>query len=303
MHAYYDRPMVKRIQAIFDWPEPPSEIIQIQSDNAQEELNALARSRWHEMDSWWPFLADLTEIDSVIIQTDLFDYVFPPLLIRWWEGQVNRMGGPHSSYNWYQALATGCLYSMMDDRRRDAVLDWMVDAYMEGVDAWSGQLSVHYNPNGPDNLHAPLQFFHSIGSSVPIARQILTRLGEVETAGRAQWWLVLITGIAYPANTVPAIPPWDGGGGGIYVNESYHEFCNGYLEVNMEAVTEAFAPDVLIAKLDRIGPLLVRPFESQWLSDLAAHIDADRGRFSRRVNRFLEMLTEHELGGLFPDLG
>lgn len=213
--SFYERPMVARIAEIFDHPSPPAVVTERQFDDCQEELELLARKKWHEIgrEDYWCYLLDLCYVP---LQRDLFNYLFPPFLIKWWEGQLDQTGGPSSETDIYRAIDNGgCLYTMMDEERRNAVHAWMVDAYIQGVDAWSGRLSTKYNPSASDRLHGPLHSFNAIGSSLPIVAEIWSTLSSPETSGRAQWWLVLITGLVYRPNTCPFIPPWtrvDGGG-------------------------------------------------------------------------------------------
>ncbi len=298
-HPYYDRPMVQRMQRIFDWPKPPGPLVQRQVDGAEEHLRKLAKSQWHEMDDWWAFLMDLTYLESIVFQRDLFDYVFPTVLIRWWEGQLDRTGGPHHESDIYNAIDRGgCLYSMMDDARREDVLDWIVDAYLQGVDSWSGELSANYNAKGPDNLHGPLWSFNALGQSVPVIEPILAGLEQLTTPGRAQWWLVFITGLAIPENLGPATP--DGGGGGVYVTETATEiYDHGYLDENLKTMREFLEPTRLKRLLEHSREVLTRDWEMEWATDVIARIEADPKSFATRVERFSSILSEPDLGGVF----
>jgi hypothetical protein len=299
-HFFYERPMVRRLVEIFGDPKPPAKVTEDQFDGFQKELEALARKAWHEIsrEDYWYYLMDLAYVP---LQQDLFDYLFPALLIRWWEGQLDRTGGPQGETDFYRALYKGeVIYRMMDEDRRRAVLTWIVDAYEEGVDEWSGKLSTVYNPNGPDNLHGPLWSFHALGQSLPVIPQIFPRLASIKTEGRAQWWLVLLTGLAYRTNTCPYIPPWTpvGGGGGVYVLESATAaYDNGYLPQNLELIRSALTVPLLLSMLSTAKERLSGPIKRDWAEAIESRIHENRQQFARRLTLFLEYLGEHDLGG------
>lgn len=217
---------------IFGDPSPPRKITEKQFDDAQADLVATASKPWHQIDQsdYWHYLLDLCYVE---LQQDLFDYLFPAFLIKWWEGQLDRRGGPESECDFYRAIDHGEVFTkMMGETRRNEVFHWIVDAYMDGVDAWDGHLSVAYVKDGPDNLHGPLWSFNALGQSVPVLSALIERLSEVSTIGRAQWWLVLGSGILWKENECPAIPSWTpvGGGGGVYLTGSAASiFDHGYL--------------------------------------------------------------------------
>lgn len=290
---------------IFNHPKPPAHITETQFDRCQVELEAIARTPWHELHACnlVYYLEDLSYED---LQRDLFDYLFPGFLILWWEGQVSREGGPEQGKDFYDALDQGrILEKMLDDHRRTAVLEWMVDAYLEGVDAWSGQLDLARRPHGTTNdLHGPLESFHALGQSVPIIPDIWPRLADVRTAGRAQWWLVLAAGLAYKPNECPFIPKWTPlvGGGGVYVLQSaasiYH---HGYLAANLQVVRENLSRQLVEQMLGEAGILLVHEAEKAMASLVLAAIREQPDRLERRIARFLELLGAPDLGGVMAD--
>lgn len=303
--GFYDQPMVRRMAAIFKHPKPPAQVTERQFDGCQEELEAVARTPWHELGdgSPWYYLMDLAYVD---LQEDLFDYLFPGYLILWWEGQLSREGGPEGETDFYHALDQGgILEKMLDADRRAAVFEWMVDAYLEGVDAWSGQLDVVYRSHGTaDDLHGPLWSLHALGQSVPILPAIWPRLAEVSTAGRAQWWLVLATGLAFKENECPFVPKWTplGGGGGIYALESAASiYGHGYLAPNQQVVRENLSVRFLGSKVEEAGPHLVHEHEREWASAVLAAIQEEPALLERRIARFVELLGKPDLGGVMKD--
>lgn len=305
-HPYYDRPMVQRIGDIFGWPDPPTRLPTYQFDGAVEDLHNLARSEWHEMKDWWAFLMDLTYLEGMIIQRDFFDYCFPALLIRWWEGQVSREGGPHHESDLYRALDRGqCLWVMMDEMRRQAVLEWMTDAYIQGVDAWSGHLSVAPSSYGPDNFRGPLRGFNALGQSIPILGTIWGQLKEVSTAGRAQWWLVYLTELTLDENQCLALPGATFYAGGIQI------FCtdcesgiteHGFLEANLAALRADLSPGFMEAMIPEVRSNLSTAFEVDWINFVARTIAEGRDRFAARVSKYVRRLGMPDFGGPFARL-
>jgi hypothetical protein len=301
---YDDRhPMVVRLREIFEDPQPPSTVTQRQFDGAQEDLVALAGKPWSEIGKargeLWAYLDDMCYEP---LQPELFNHVFPALLLRWWEGQRSRRGGPEKGgCDLYKAIDDGCVFDkMMEPPRRAAVLDWMGRAYIDGVEAWSGHLDPSRSPDGVHNLHGPLWAFHALGQSVPVLDRIWGPLCDVVTPGRAQWWLVLATGFAFEENGCPAIPPWTpkGGGGGVYVLESSTPiYQHGYLPSNLAVVRAALGPAMVEGQLARATALLTKDSELRWAEQVRQAIQEDYELFELRVALFLDALAEPELGG------
>lgn len=299
-NSYYDRERVKQIQAIFGHPTPPKVVTERQFDDFQEELVRLSQTPWHliKEEDYWYYLMDLCYRE---LQQDLFDYLFPGFLVIWWEGQLSRKGGPASEGDFYRALWQGeLLTKMMPLARRQAVMQWMVDAYLEGVDAWGGELSVTYQPNGPDNLQGPLNHFHALGQTVQITRPILKKLLEVTTVGRAQWWLVFGSGLVWNENECPAIPPWTPtqGGGGVYIMQSAAEiYDKAYLPENFEAFEEVLSYDQVAELVRQSHELLSTSPHGDWAFQTWREIQNQPERITRRLERFKELLTKPNLGG------
>lgn len=297
---FYERPMVVRIKGIFGDPLPPLHVWQKQFDGAQHELIRTAAKPWHEINQsdYWHYLLDLCYVD---LQQDLFDYLFPAFLIRWWEGQLNRLGGPESESDIYRAIDRGqVLYKMMSETRRQQVLEWIVDAYVEGVDAWSNKLSVTYVSEGPDDLHGPMWSFNALGQSVPVTKAILQQLADISTIGRAQWWLVFATGIAWNEDECPAVPKWTSnhGGGGVYITESAASiFDHGFLPENLEAMMSFLDYDRLMDMLEMsVGLIPSFPF-GDWAQMTWEECLVNPQRVATRIANFIILLGQPDLGG------
>ncbi len=293
--------MVDRLFRIFGEPTKPESYRQDQFDEADEALRRTANKAWHEIDQtdYWHYLMDLCYVE---LDQDLFDYLFPAFLIRWWEGMLNRTGGPESECDIYRAIDHGqVMTKMMDADRRSEVLSWMVDAYMEGVDAWGGQLSVAYSSNGPNDLHGPLWYFHALGQSVPIIDSILGRLADVCTEGRAQWWLVFASGLIWNEDEAPMIPPWtpDGGGGGVYILESAASIYNhGYLGEHHAAIKDRLTYEFVHSRLCLAGQILQSTPQKEWSQLAVEEMRKSPEYIELRIVRFMELLSEPDLGGV-----
>jgi hypothetical protein len=234
--------MARRIAETFGNPCPPERVTEEQFDGQQQQLAALARKPWSEIakQDVWYYQMDLAYVTP--LQQDLFDYLFPAWLLMWREGHLSRMGGPYGETDFCHAVHHGKVFErMIAPDRRAQVYEWVADAYIEGVDGWGGSLDVNYSATGPDDLHGPLWTFNALGQSMPIHSLFWDRLTTVETAGRAQWWLVFASGIAWKANECPFIPAWTklGGGGGVYMTESGAGLYDiGYQPENLAFVRE-----------------------------------------------------------------
>ncbi|HEY0866776.1 MAG TPA: hypothetical protein VGE01_05340 [Fimbriimonas sp.] len=301
---FYERPLVRRLASIFSNSKPPEKVTEQQFDGFDNDLAATARKAWHEIDQedYWHYLLDLAYVD---LQPDLFDYLFPAFLIKWWEGLVSHYGGPASETDIYYAIDHGQVFEkMMDAGRREEIFAWMMDGYLDAVDSWSGCMNVVYESEGPNNLHGLLWSFNALGQSVPILPQIWERLTQVETPGRAQWWLVLATGLAYLPNEAPAIPPWNRGtgGGGVYLTESEASiFDHGYLPSNLEFIRSHLTLEVVERMLEASVHILSNSSEVEWARTVLDRFREEREFVQARHRRFLMLLGEPDLGGVVDD--
>lgn len=190
---------------------------------------------------------------------------------------------------------------MMSPTRREEVFSWITDAFIQAVDAWSGHLDLAHVQNGPDNLHFPIWTFNALGQSAPILPAMWPELTNVSTAGRGQWWLTLVSGLVYAENTDPHIPRWtpEGGGGGIYLNESEASiFDGGYLPENLVFLKDHLTVDLALDKLDQSKAVLVSEADRQWAEDLLNEAAKERNRVNNRLNRWFELLAQPDLGGV-----
>lgn len=304
MNEFYKRPMVARLQEIFDHPAPPVRVTEQQFDEVQEALVRTAAKAWHEIGhgDFWQYLMDLAYVD---LQQDLFDHLFPAFLICWWEGQLSRFGGPESECDFYYAIDRGqVLVKMMKATRRKAVLEWMLDAYMDGVDHWDSNLFAPYDSNGPNNLHGPLWSFNALGQSFPILEDILSRLGDVSNLGRARWWLVFASGLVWNENECPWVPAWSpsDGGGGVYIAESGASiFDHGFLADNLRAITAFFTYPNLKGVISATAEQLRgSPYEA-WSCEAEHAFESSPDRMASRLQRLLHLYNLPGLGGVLSN--
>lgn len=302
MQELLNAPMAREIREIFGDPKPPATVTQRQFDGADDDLRKLASSTWEEIlraDDWWAFLMDLK---YTTLQQDLFDYVFPALLIRWFEGQMSQRGGPETETDFYSALRRGnALSLMLTPDRHHRTLEWMVRAYVQGVDGWDSSEFVAYQPQGPDRLHAPLASLSALGQSVPILDPIYQALQSVTTAGRARFWLVFGCGLVWNENECPSIPAWtlDGGGGGVYIlaNEA-SIFESGFLPSNLEAAERHLTYEAVGAAIEDAGLFMTEPSVQSWYEQMAKRYRQEPGRIKARLSNLLAWYGQPDLGGV-----
>ncbi len=247
---WYKRPLVAEIADIFGHPKPVEIVTEKQFDYGQDRLQVLARSPWHEMetrrDSF--YLMDLAYCG---LQQDLFDYAFPGFLIRWWEGLVAQASAAHGETDIYFAIWHGQVFNkMMPLERRTRVMEWMTRAFIDALDAWSGWTTWQYSEG---TNHHFLWTFNSLGRTLPVTPSLWKQMSNVSTPGRAQFWILIGTGLAYPTNEVPWIPPWtpDGGGGGVYIEESDDQiYTAGYLSENVDFLRQELTLESLRQRIE-----------------------------------------------------
>jgi hypothetical protein len=289
---YYRRPMVVRLRKIFNKPKPPSVIIEEQFDGDQEKLERLASKQWHEItdDDFSCYLDDLNYVN---LQGDLFDYLFPVLLIRWWECQQSGARFPRMYF--YNAILNGRLLDQrMNSNRKELFLDWMTDAYLEGIANWGGHLSTRYVHGSEYNLGQPLMTFNALGESVPMVGKLLHQLSQVSNLGQAQWWLVFGTGIAWNENDSPFIPGWDrdSGGGGVYLTESDSDiYDSGFTSENLYAMQEIITPDLLCSCLQSAAHHLQGSPHEKWAEETRDMLEVFPDRTAQRLDQYLKILA------------
>jgi hypothetical protein len=295
---FYSRPMVRRLIKIFDNPTKPTAVAQKQFDNCDDDLFVTSQKEWHEIDEsdYWHYLLDLCYVS---LQQNLFDYVFPAFLIKWWEGQLSRFGGPDAECGFYRAVDHGKVFdTMMTGDRRTMVYDWMVDAYMDGIAEWSGHLLVTGDGKGPNNFTGPLWSFWAVGLSVPILDAILARLETVSNQGVAQWWLVFASGVAYNEDGFPHISGWEQiEGGGVCILDSLAGiYDHGLLDGNWLSFKNRMSAEFLIDRVRASLELLGGSKYEAWANDVLSTLIADPDRTRRRIELLTELLKAPDFG-------
>lgn len=89
MQDHLSHHLVKRLIGIFGSPTRPSTVTESQFDGYQEELEKLRRAPWG-LTSEHEFSYYLDDLAYEKLQPDLFQYLFPSLLITWWQGLAHR---------------------------------------------------------------------------------------------------------------------------------------------------------------------------------------------------------------------
>ena len=284
---FYGRPLVRRLIEIFRQPGPPAVVTERQFDDDQDGLERLARKQWHQVipDDYWCYLMDMAYVS---LQPQLFEHIFPAFLIAWWEGQLSRLDGPEAETDFYYALDRGqVLETMLHESRREAVLDWMAEAYLDGVNAWTGPLVLEQTGDPVP----PLNSFHALGMAVPVSARIL--LGLVRGSGRgiAKWWVVLGAGIAW----------YTAEGDFVLLESSASIYDHGYRAENRAAIAGVLTVKLLLERLAAAREYLT-PAEQTMLAETVEMLQADPTGTEARLRAFLARLAEPQLGGWRPEL-
>lgn len=235
---YYRRPFVAKIRKVFDFPRPPTFLTEQPFDHRIEDLEAIAFKEWHEIrrEHWIVYLENLAHQPN---QQDLFDHLFPYFLILWREGLMIRESMPSlNEYDLYRGLARGkVLDNLMTPKRKQQVLDWMAEGFLQGVDSLTAE----------DTLTGVPIFYHytlnALGQTVPIMNQLLDGLLDGITPAQARYWITFSAGLCWPKYDVP----W---AGHLSLLESHgyldHE---AFLSENLQAYRERVSVEIIRSKL------------------------------------------------------
>jgi hypothetical protein len=139
---------------------------------------------------------------------------------------------------------------------------------------------------------------------VPILADIIERLMDVRTVGRAQWWLVFASGLAWKENECPAIPPWvpEGGGGGVYLLEGgAWIFDHGFLPTNLDALRESMTFANVLAMLLHAREMLSQTELSHWVSSAIDAFEAHPDSVKARMVQFFGALAQQQLDRAWDD--
>ncbi len=288
--GWYDRQFVKEINAIFGHPKPPERVTEQQIDGLQSQLEEASQVPWHEFtDTHYSYYYH--NLAYLPTQQALFDYLFPACLLLWREGLTTQLGGPYMGSTFYKTVFTGeTFFRMMDHYRRRAVFDWMAEAFIEMVDSWSGELG---------HSHFILSNFNAIGQSIPLIPVLWEHLAQVSTPGRAQFWFVLATGLAYPLGEIPTLEPQapDHWGGSICLTTSEAEMSDsGYLDPpNLAHMRANLNLRFLSERLEEAQQLTTPPALTQRLPLVLDRINNTEYP-GRKLEWFLEVLGKPGLG-------
>ncbi|MBX3118185.1 MAG: hypothetical protein KF784_03905 [Fimbriimonadaceae bacterium] len=304
IQAWYARPFVAEITEIFGYPKPPDVVTEEQVDGCQRKLEILSSKPWHEIErsDYWYCLMDWAHAP---LQRELFDYLCPGILIHWRDFTFNAESWPAGEIDIYRAMYRGeVLWRMMDQNRREAVLDWMHDGFIEGVDNWSGKLEWTQH-GGRDTCHFFLWTFHALGQCSLITARIWETLSNVKTSGRAQFWIVLATGIAYPINSAPFVVHTSSNriGTGVVLNQSESEIHDaGLIAENVDYLQERLTLDFLAERLKDSLATDLYAFEKEIVHQIMSQLSMGRGYAQAKLDWYLSTLRKPYLDDLegFP---
>ena len=280
------------IKDLFGNTSRPKIITEGQFDGFEDQLLAIVDDVAYgsPVSSWWEYLLNLKYLKN--LQQELFDFLFPALLIDWKRSLLERtalVGGEI-----YSPIYIGKLIQrMVPQERRGKLFTWFASAFCDGVDAFPPIPKGHVQTN-KTAIHFYLHHFNAIGQSLPIIDAIWKRLAKVETVGAARFWLVFISGFAHECNKVPWIKPWDSitGGGGVYLTDSKAElYESGYMQRNLSFVTTHLCVETLL-EIGSDAKHQLSGHEKKHLHIALEEIQQYFYRVELRIESFLETIKQ-----------
>lgn len=289
---FYSRPMVGRIERIFNHPLPPARVTEEQFDNAQHLIERSAGKKWHEIsqEDYWAYLLDLCYVE---LQPDLFNYLFPSFLVRWWEGLLSAEGGPESECCFYRAIDYGRpIENMLKPPQVTQVYEWMVDAYLEGLEAWAGRLEE--DSAAAENHIFYFSVFNSLARSVPITELLVTKLKRADSKGKALWWLFYASGLAWDEWKCPFFE--EKYGGVLLRGDVSSIWDHGWHNVNLMWFREAFDPTMPATIIENGAVHLDSPHHKAWSDAVVRILRDDSELVGMRLEILFEDLKKSDLG-------
>ena len=264
--------MVARIAEIFGHPRPPEMVTEKYWDYDDDYFPRIAGEPWHVLtgDDLGGYIQGLGSGRS---QPELFNYLFPIILIRWWEGLMDQTETYWFSYSLANAWGIRT-FETIDEDRRGRVLEWIADAFIQAVDAWNGE-AVDWRDQSRQTSLVPV--FHDLTRDLPITKLLISRLSEVSTLGRAKWWLVL--GNAILASKSGPFAPWNSVG---KYQKTHHGSDFG------EVMRPIFTVEYLSMKLYESELHFLPGFEYARARELQSQIGQDMAQAERQVESYLK---------------
>ncbi len=194
--TFDSHPLVMRMREIFDDPKPVTVVTQWSWRDMGDPPHLfrveIASRPWHEVGvSGSKFY--LVDMAYMPLQQDLFDYLFPCVLIYWWRCTKNAL---ELQANWVfipilDAIRRAKVWqTMLTAERRSSLEEWMADAFFDALDTVKEDdpwIAEQYPDWAPDIDQ--VKSFHNLGQSVPVTGRILDKLFIVDTREKARWWL------------------------------------------------------------------------------------------------------------------
>ncbi len=181
-------------RSLFGNPEVPHVVWEKQFDGFDAELRRIARKPWQDIceSDLWYYMHDLAYVSP--LQESLFEYLFPACLNFWYDTMMRNEDASIGSIEFHYSLHQGkILTRMLSSHRRDLVLDFVVDGFLNRIE--SDKLSLPFSDE-TDYCSWMLRL-NSIGLVFPVVERIWENWWRVDSYGKAVCAMAWCSGIVY----------------------------------------------------------------------------------------------------------
>lgn len=193
------RILPERVRNILGNPSPPPTVWEQQFDGDQAELESLVSRDWKEikLKDLYIYFLDLNYY--VELQPDLFRYLFPICLYRWYESLMQNEQDPLEESRleeWLEqfhfAMGNGALLqSMTSPDEREAIYAFFHEALIERIEAERGFFKTGY----PD--YKWIFRLYDVGVFAPVIHQIWTTWWSLNSPGKAVSAIIYASSLVY----------------------------------------------------------------------------------------------------------
>lgn len=200
----------ERIMNILGKPSPPQTVWEQQFDGDQAELESLVSRDWKdiELGDIYIYFLDLMYVE---LQPDLFRYLFPICLYRWYESLMeNKQDRQQEIYiydcieTFYFAMGNGSrLQSMTSPNEREAIYAFFHDALIERIEVERG----FFKTGDPIRDYDWIFRLYDVGVFVPVIDRIWTSWWSLDSPGKAVSAIIYASSLVYLEGENPIFDP------------------------------------------------------------------------------------------------
>jgi len=201
----------ERIMNILGNPSPPPTVWEQQLDGDQAELERLVSRDWKEIKLKYLYIYFLDLNYYVELQPDLFRYLFPICLYRWYESlmqneqdtlEESRIEGWIEQFHF--AMGNGyLLQSMTSADEREAIYAFFHDALIERIEVERGFSNTGY----PVRDYKWIFRLYDVGVFVPVIDRIWTSWWSLDSPGKAVSTIIYASSLVYLQGENPIFDP------------------------------------------------------------------------------------------------